>query len=272
MKEINLKELKKIQIEILDYVNDFCKKNNINYWIDCGTLLGAIRHSGYIPWDDDIDIGMLRDDYEKFLNLFSQEKGRYKLLASEICNDYYYAFGKVIDTNTVLYEPDEETGVKSGVYIDVFIYDNAPDDEVLCQKMFDKRDYYDKFRVAQMYPNLYDHTSLKKRIMRFFLNTYLKLLPKNFYTKKCIKNSKRYMNKETKRVGNFTSNARAVGDKSIFDSYINVTFENKEYPAPIGYDLWLKAFYGDYMKLPPKEKQVSQHKFKAYYIGEKYEK
>ena len=272
MKEIKLDELKKIQIKILDYVNKFCKENNINYWIDCGTLLGAIRHSGYIPWDDDIDIGMLRNDYDKFLNLFNKTSSRYKLIASENSSDYYYAFGKVIDTKTVLYEPDEKTGVKTGVYIDVFIYDNAPDDDILCQKMFDKRDYYDKFRVAQMYPKLYDHSSFRKRVMRFFLNLYLKLLPKNFYTKKCIKNSKKYMNKETKRVGNFTSSARAVGDKSIFDSFVNVTFEKKEYPAPVGYDKWLKAFYGDYMKLPPKEKQVSKHKFKAYYIGEKNEK
>ena len=71
MKEIDLKELRKIQIEILDDINTFCKKNKINYWIDCGTLLGAVRHSGYIPWDDDIDIGMLREDYDKFLKIRS---------------------------------------------------------------------------------------------------------------------------------------------------------------------------------------------------------
>ncbi len=267
MKEINLEELKKIQVKILDNIDKFCKKNKINYWIDCGTLLGAVRHSGYIPWDDDIDIGMLREDYDKFLKLYNNSNKRYQLNAVELQKDYYFQFGKVVDTNTLLYEPDEN-GIKGAVYVDVFVYDNAPDDEAELKKMFDKRDYYNKFRIAQLYPELYDKSSFKKKIMRFFLNLYLKFLPKNYYTKKCIKNSKSYMNKETKRVGNFTSAKRMTGDKEIFKSFTNLTFEGKKYPAPVGYKDWLKAFYGDYMKLPPKEKRVSNHKFKAYYIGD----
>ena len=185
--------------------------------------------------------------------------------------NYYFQFGKVIDTNTILYEPDPETGVKIGVYVDVFVYDNAPDDDKLVKEMYDKRDYYNKFRIAQLFPKQYDKSSLKKRIMRFFINIYLKFLPKNYYTKKCIENSKRYINENTKRVGNFTSDVKIIVDKSVFDSFVDVKFENKMYKAPIGYDKWLKAFYKDYMKLPPKEKQVSNHKFKAYYIGEKDE-
>ena len=117
-------------------------------------------------------------------------------------------------------------------------------------------------------PEAYDKTSFKKKIMRFFLKIYLKFLPKNYYTKKCIKNSKKYINVETKRVGNFTSDKRMTGDKDIFSSFTELSFEGKKYPVPIGYKKWLEAFYGDYMKLPPKEKQVSNHKFKAYYIGE----
>ena len=270
VKEIDINELKKIQINILNYIDKICKKNKINYWIDCGTLLGAVRHSGYIPWDDDIDIGMLRDDYDKFLRIFNQEKSRYRLYASELDKDYYFQFGKVMDTKTVLYEPDEN-GIKSGVYVDVFVYDNAPDDDNKLKRMYDRRDFLNKFRIAQLYPKLYDKSSLKKRILRFFLNLYLKLLPKNYYTKKCIKNSKRYANKETKRVGNFTSAKRMVGNKDIFKSFVELTFEKKKYPAPIGYNEWLQAFYGDYMKLPPKEKRVSLHKFKAYYKGENNE-
>ena len=272
MKEIDLKELRKIQIEILDDINKFCKKNKINYWIDCGTLLGAVRHSGYIPWDDDIDIGMLREDYDKFLKLYNTNNNRYKLMASELDKNYYFQFGKVVDTKTVLYEPDEETGIKGAVYVDVFVYDNAPDDENKLKKMFDKRDFYNKFRIAQLFPDRYDKSSLKKKILRFFINIYLKFLPKNYYTKKCIANSKKYMHKDTKRVGNFTSDKRMTGDKKIFKSFIELPFEKKKYPAPIGYKDWLKAFYGDYMKLPPKEKRVSEHVFKAYYVGEEDEK
>ena len=272
MKEIDLEELRKIQLEILDDINEFCKKNKINYWIDCGTLLGAVRHSGYIPWDDDIDIGMLREDYDKFLKTYNKDNKRYKLMASELDKDYYFQFGKVVDTKTVLYEPDEKTGIKGAVYVDVFVYDNAPDDEDKLKKQFDKRDLYNKFRIAQLFPNNYDKSSFKKKILRLFLNIYLKFLPKNYYTKKCIENSKKYMNKNTKRVGNFTSAKRMTGDKKIFNSFVELPFEKKNDPAPIGYKDWLKAFYGDYMKLPPKEKQVSEHVFQAYYIGEDNEK
>ncbi len=269
MKEIKLEDLKKLEIGILNNIDDFCHKNKIKYWIDCGTLLGAIKYKGFIPWDDDIDIGMLREDYDKFLKLYNSnnENKRYELHASELDKNYFFQFGKVYDTSTILYEPDEK-GIKSAVYVDVFVYDNAPDDDDKLKEMYDKRDYYNKFRIAQLYPDLYDKSSLKKKIMRFFLNSYLKFLPKNHYTKKCINNSKRYMNDETKRVGNFTSAKRMSGNKEIFKSFIKVEFEKRKYPAPVGYDDWLKAFYGDYMQPLPKEKQVSNHTFKAYYKGE----
>ena len=79
MKQITLEELKRIQLSILDRVAEFCEKNAINYWLDCGTLLGAVRHKGYIPWDDDIDIGMLRPDYDRFLKTFNEKNDVYKV-------------------------------------------------------------------------------------------------------------------------------------------------------------------------------------------------
>ena len=268
MKKLNLDELKKIQVEILDVVDDFCKKNKIKYWLDCGTLLGAVRHSGYIPWDDDIDIGMLRDDYNKFMNLFNQKNSRYKLLCNELDKDFLYPIGKVVDTNTILYEPDKKTGLKLNVNIDVFVYDNAPDDDKECTKMFKRRDKYGKLRFSMIYPDKYDHTSFKKRFTRFFLRVYFSFLPKNYYTKKIINNSKKNVDKTTSKVGNFTSVAKACFDKNIFKKFINLEFEKKKYPVPIGYNEYLTNFYGDYMTLPPVEKRVGHHKFEAYLLDE----
>lgn len=264
MRSIDTNELKKIQLDILDNIDSFCKKNKINYWLDYGTLLGAVRHSGYIPWDDDIDIGMLRDDYNKFLKEYNNSSSKYKLIASEIDKDYYFAFGKVMDTNTILYEPDEN-GLKIGVYVDIFVHDKASDNMDDNKKSYKKRDLYQKLRIAQLFPDLYDKTSLKKKILRFFINTYLKCLPKNYYTKKIIKNSQKYSNQDTNKIADFLAPYEVIVDKDIFDNFTYLKFEKNKYPVPEMYDEYLKAIYGDYMTLPPKEKQVSNHKFVAYY-------
>ena len=267
MKKIDLKNLKKIQLEILDEVALFCKKNNINYWIDCGTLLGAIRHKGYIPWDDDIDVGMLREDYDKFMELFNKNNDKYKFYSIENNKKFNYPYGKVLDTSTVLYEPDEKHGKKLWVNIDIFVYDNAPENIKQQKKMFKKRDIYNIFNSVKVSPYATSRKGGFTNIVRYPCHYILKLLPVGFFSKKIINNSKEYMNNETKYVGNFTSYKKLVADREIFKSFVEVDFEGKKYKAPIGYDKWLTLFYGDYMKLPPKEKQVSTHKFVAYKLN-----
>lgn len=263
MKKIEIEDFKKIQVEILDVVAEFCEKNDIKYWLDCGTLLGAIRHKGFIPWDDDIDIGMLRKDYQKFMDLFNKENTRYKFFCNENNSDFLYPFGKILDTNTVLYEPDEK-GNKISVYIDLFVYDNAPDDDKMVNKMFKIRDINNIFSVA----NITHHPrgNIFRRHMVHILRLMLKPFPKNLFIKNMVKNSKKYINAETKRVGNFMSYSKVVCDRNILMEFTKAEFEGKLYPVPLEYDKWLTLFYGDYMKLPPVEKRVSHHKIKAFYM------
>lgn len=267
MKKIETDELKKIQLDILCFVDDFCRKNKINYWIDCGTLLGAVRHGGYIPWDDDIDIGMLREDYDKFNSTFNNYNvhSKYQFVSIENNKEFYLAYGKVVDNNTVLIEE----GHKIGVNIDVFVYDNVPEDFVKQKKMFDKRDsLMRRYGYSQDSVGTYKENSLKHllRICRKIFYVVIQTLIPGGFVGLLVKNCKKYANIETTVVGNFSAFARMVCKKDVFNSFIELEFEGKMFKAPVGYDDWLKAFYGNYMELPPIEKRVSHHEFEAYYL------
>lgn len=264
MKPINTDELKQIQVKILETVHDFCLKNEINYWLDCGTLLGAVRHKGYIPWDDDIDIGMLRPDYDKFAVLFNEKNNRYKFLCVEQERAYCYAHGKVVDTTTVLYEPNHK-GRKLAVNIDVFVYDNAPIDKKAMNWQYKKRNFFRACNIAHSQEN-----DVEKGIIRavcFKILHYLTMpFPKAYFARKMSENAQRYNGTETGLVGNFTSYSVIVCEKDIFDSFIDWEYEGKLYKIPIGFDKWLRMFYGNYMQLPPENKRKSTHCFEAYHL------
>ena len=262
MKEITMDELKRIQIGILDVVDEYCLSNGISYWLDSGTLLGAIRHNGYIPWDDDVDIGMLRPDFDRFIREFNSSNQRYKVICVENDPDCCYVYAKVLDTNTTLYEPDEN-GIKICVKIDVFVYDNAPNEKRKLKRAYDRRDF---LRHCNILRNYNDEPSggIFRRVMDTFLRVMIKPFPKNYFALKMVANSKKYNGCDTECVGNFTAFTRMICNKKVFERFIRHSFEGKEYNIPIGYDVWLKSFYGDYMQLPPIEKRVSLHKFKAY--------
>lgn len=261
MKRLSIEECKVIQTAILDEVAAFCEKNQINYWLDNGTLLGAIRHKGYIPWDDDIDIGMLREDYDRFLATFNRSSGRYKAYSIENNEEFLYPHAKVLDTETVLYEPDEN-GLKLSVNIDIFVYDHAPQSEKKTRHMYRMRDFYRTLFEVREFCKPKGPIPRKIAIQSLIWGT--KLLPARFYIKQMVRNSKKYHLVQTGYVGNFMSYSQVCCPIDIFQSFIDVEFEGKFYKAPIGYDAWLRAFYSDYMQLPPVEKRVSHHSYIAY--------
>ena len=265
MRKIDLDELKSIQLKILDTVVNYCEKNGIHYWLDNGTLLGAVRHKGYIPWDDDIDIGMLRSDYDKFVNTFNQNHDRYRCCTLNNTEDFVYEFAKVFDTQTELYEPSKEKGVKIAINIDVFVYDNAPSDPLLLKKMYDKRDRYIKWLRRRILLNMTTGGKVKQ-ILGTAFRFMLKIIPKSWFCNLIINNQKRYAHIETGYVGNFSGRARMICDINSVKDFCIVEFEGKTYKAPKGYDEWLQSFYGNYMELPPIEKRVSHHIFEAYVL------
>ena len=265
MKKIDERELKKIQIDILDNINKFCIDNNIKYWIDYGTLLGAVRHKGYIPWDDDIDIGMLREDYDKLIKLFNKSNNRYVLKDYILDKNWHYSYGKILDTDTIMYEPDEKNGIKSSVFIDIFIYDDLSNDDRVVKNAFKKRKLYGRLHVLQTYKVSYYENKRKFNFIRLPLHLILKLFPKNYFVKKIVQIEMKYASNDAKMVGLLCEKLDVAFDKEDFADVTKIEFEGKKYFAPKDYDKHLKLAYGNYMELPPKEKRISNHKFVAYY-------
>jgi len=258
MKEIHLEELKSIQLDLLQKAADFCEKNGLRYFLCGGTLIGAIRHKGYIPWDDDIDIAMPRPDYDLFMKTFNQPDNYYQVTNLDICSDYEYAFAKVYDNRTVLKELHYKGNI--GVYIDVF-----PADGVKNTNQIRKIMLLHKFLNSKR-ANYY-HRTLSKTI----INTLGKLLLLPFSAHQIA----RWMDKEARKfafgsvpMAGLIANPLGIGemvDKSVFDSDVYREFEGREYRVPIGYDSWLRSIYGDYMQLPPEDHRVTHHTFKAWW-------
>lgn len=260
MKKLSIEELRSYQIGILDAVASYCEENKINYYLTGGTLLGAVRHKGYIPWDDDIDICMSRSDFEKFGEGFNGWNKRYKLYRRE--------FGKVLDLKTVLYEPDEN-GSRLCVNIDLFINDNAPDSDMIVNSMYDRRDKLRK-KIIRRQQSRYQRVTGFHSLWYYIRGVFMRMIPEKYYMYQLVRNAKRFEKIDSGYIGDFCGfyhgQPRVKVSKDLFSGVVPVEFEGKTYNAPIGYHAWLTALYGDYMTLPPEEERVSHHSFAAYRI------
>lgn len=259
-----LSELKKIQLGILKYVAEFCERNEICYHLTAGTLLGAVRHRGFIPWDDDIDIAMTRENYDKFIRLFSDPSGKYSFHCVENDKKYCYPMGKVFDEDTILYEPDSKHGYKIAVYIDVFVWDFLPDNLKVIKRLYDKRDFYLRLRALQK--STQHRGCLLRRICVHMLGKLLSAIPSRFFAEAIVRNAKEFRYTDRLNYGSLLGYSRLVLDRKLIDSVIKMEFEGELYNVPIGYDECLTAVYGEYMELPSSDNRIPSHHFEAYHI------
>lgn len=264
MRKIDINELKRVEINILDYVADFCNKNGITYYLDGGTLLGAIRHKGFIPWDDDIDIAMPRKDYDRFVHMCLDDS-RYKILSYETDEKYIYSFAKVVDSYTKLKEWGTAEYEQLGVYIDVFPIDALPDNgrkrRLLQKKVWHLRKMQAYSIIKNRgYEKLY--FKLIKKIAKIVgSRRWLYLINNNLH--------KYDMDKESYCADIASALKRNICcNKNVFDTGRCTEFEGKMYNIPNNAEEYLSELYGDYMTLPPENERVSHHKFEAYYIYE----
>ncbi len=232
-----------------------CKKLSIPYILFAGTLLGAIRHNGFIPWDDDLDVMMLRSDYERFLNEAPAvlDSGRF-YLQKEFSAHWPMFFSKLrMNKTTCLekYHPkDPET--HQGVYIDIFPCDNAAKSALGRRMQF----YASKVVIAKsLYKRGYDTDSGKKKL---FMNL-CRLLPLGPFLAVVKKGSRsgKYVHSF---LGGASSLSKSVYLRESIEQRSTAFFEGREYPIPLDYDRLLETLYGDYMIIPPpEERTVKQH-------------
>ena len=268
MRELTLDEIKKIENDILRYIFKICEENNIRFYLAYGTALGAVRHQGFIPWDDDIDIHMTRENYRRFAEVMQNQESNYRLLSVDTDEQYYMSLPKVVDTRTIWYQHASRTDLMPlGVYVDVFVLDNVPMDEVERKKLFQRLDRYQRLWVYVQRKKTYSGWGLRaifKRLIYFFA----KRVNPRYFAVKLDRLSQKYSDQETTLVGNLAfpqeGCANETMPKTFFGDGVKHVFEEDDYLLPNNWDGYLHQYYGDYMTPPPENERVTRHLHTAY--------
>lgn len=254
-----LHRLWEVQIEILDVIHDFCQKHQIKYSIAYGTLLGAVRHKGFIPWDDDIDIMMLREDYERFRTLWLENPpDGYVLVDDALYTEYHENFMKVRKRNTTFIQFESEYKTKElplGIFVDIFALDR-----VAPEGLARKKQYFSGL-VNMLYTR--GHASGKGGIFGIVEKTLLALPQKKkarLKTKSQHSIQKWNSNSDNQLVSFCTfSDASVYFPSNMMEQVVKLPFCNKEFFAVKDYDHVLKLYFGDYMQLPPEDQRASHY-------------
>lgn len=272
MENSSIEELKNVELEILKNFIEICNKLNLTYYLDCGTLLGAIRHKGFIPWDDDIDVIMPRPDYDEFMQKAGELlKPEYFLQNYNTDKQFQQAFSKIRDSRTTFIEKEIiNLDINHGIYIDIFPLDGYnPENEEQNKK--NEENFYllrlqtqRRFEGFKILPEKQEKFKISDKkygkMTNYELNIEKEKIAKQYDYDKC-KYVKSYYS-------DFADNTPIP--KEIFEKGELKPFESIMANVPQGYDEYLERLYGDYMKLPPLEKRVSKHNAKVIDVNKSY--
>ena len=263
----DIREIQQMELGIMEYIHEVCQKIGVKYFLAYGSLIGAVRHKGFIPWDDDMDICMLREDYEKLQDyLIANPDERYEVMSYKNNLNYVYPFMKVQDNHTYLLEEDVRIDSNMGIYVDIFPVDGYEDDSVFKDKM--TRLIKKRQLSCYTFKGITNTKSLLNSLIR-----YISVII--FY----FTNTNKYI-----RGIDELAQSRKVGDYELVDyliykdmnkpvwkrDWLNQTitgiFEGKEFMIPKNYHEILTSDYGDYTQLPPVELRLSHHDFQLWKI------
>lgn len=260
MLKISEDEIKKSELDILLQVKKFCEDNQIKYYLVGGTLLGAIRHKGFIPWDDDIDICMPRNDYKFFVKNFSSHKKNLEIRCNSL-NNLEVPFAKIINLNTVVESEFDESEINKHLWIDIFPVDGLPDDIDEVNKIYKKCHFYRKVLMLSN-AKLGKGTTFFRKCIKYILKPIAELYGK----KRCVKNIEFIVGQNSyessKYVGIVTWGVLGIGQRMLkteFEKSVDVEFEGYKFAAFSCWDSYLRGMYGDYTKLPSQEQRKTHN-------------
>lgn len=264
-KYLNLREIQLEELKILLEVKKIIEENKLRYSLTGGTLLGAVRHKGFIPWDDDIDICMPRNDYEKLIEIFDKNnKSNHLELQCYEKNNSFQPFAKVVNKKIELIDSSICDQERRYLWIDIMPVDGMPDDDKKLRKLFKINRRLAKLLYISHYSILKDkYSSLLKKICKMIIKPYALLYNGN----SIIKNSKMYDYEKSEYVGCsvWGYGPQEKNLKEYMDEFVDINFEGHIFKSFKGYDQYLKNLYGDYMTLPPIEKRATHH-ITAWYV------
>lgn len=261
--------LRRVQLVQLDILNEFkrvCNQLGIDYFLESGTLLGAVRHKGFIPWDDDLDVAMMREEYEVFLKEAPQIlRNDYEIVSWRENPEYAHPFIKIIKKGTTYKEhKDDSHNKKNGIYIDVFPYDVFPEKKSQQLVQGTVLMLFRGIARAKCNCKTWRTTSgtnyvkyLKNIPIRLISLFYSKNTAVSIYEKYCIKYNN--TNSDYYYINGAFAYGKEIHSVKSFESFKDYDFETGKYKGPINYDLFLTELYGDYMKLPPEEERKNRH-------------
>jgi len=260
LKDLSIQEAQDISFSLFLEFKKICERHNLRYYLSGGTLLGAVRHKGFIPWDDDMDVMMPRPDYEKLLQLKLELPQHFELFSSEIDPQYNYPFAKLCDMRYKVYFEHHLEERSIGMFIDIFPIEGLPDGKV------GKKLYFKTMAILNILRNAALRSAFlpdeKYLLIKKMLMPFVRRKGSNYYARMMNRFAARIPFGKTAHAGVTTIThygSREWMRREVFESGEPLPFRDQLCAVPKGWDEYLRNLYGDYMQLPPEDKRCTDH-------------